>query len=97
MIDSYEEMGAASVEEGQGDYQDKPQKQFKTMRAGVMKHEFLKILPWKGLVREFNLWNVFNESLHGVRFIECSSYQELTVFMNLIFPSLLSLFVRKCK
>ena len=45
MIDSYEEMGAASVEEGQGDYQNKPQKQFKTMRVGVMKYEFLKILP----------------------------------------------------
>ena len=45
MIDSYEEMGAASVEEGQGDYQNKPQKQFKTMRVGVMKYEFLNILP----------------------------------------------------
>ena len=35
------------------------------------------------------LWNVFNEGLYGVRFIECLRYRESTVFMNLIF----SLFV----
>ena len=60
-----------------------------------MKHEFLKVLPWKGLVREFDLWNVFREDLYGFRFIECSSYPQSTVFMNLIFPSLLSSFVAK--
>ena len=42
-----------------------------------------------GPMREFDLWNVFNEGLYGVRFIDCSSYRESIVFMNLIF----SLFV----
>ena len=60
-----------------------------------MKHEFLKVLLRKGLVREFDLWNVFREGLYGFRFIECSSYQQSTVFMNLIFPSLLSSFIAK--
>ena len=46
-------------------------------------------MHWRGLVREFDLWNVFNEDLYGFGFIECSSYHESTVFMNLIF----SLFV----
>ena len=32
-------------EEEQGDYQDKTQKLFKTMRFRVMKHEFLKLVP----------------------------------------------------
>ena len=59
------------------------------MKVGLMKYEFLKVLPWKGLVREFDLWNVFNEGLYEVRFIECPSYQESTVFINLVF----SLFV----
>lgn len=49
-----------------------------------MKHEFLKVLPRKGLVREFDLWNVLREGVYGFRFIECSSYQQSTVFMNLI-------------
>ena len=40
-------------------------------------------------MREFDLWNVFNEGFYGVRFIDCSSYQESTVFVNLSF----SLFV----
>ena len=39
-----------------------------------MRYEFLKVLPWQGAVREFDLWNVFNKDLYGVRFIECSSY-----------------------
>ena len=51
-----------------------------------MRYELLKFLPWHGPVREFDLWNVFNEGLYGVRFIECSSYRESAVFMNLIFP-----------
>ena len=42
-------------EEVQGNFQDKTQKLFKTMKVGLMKYEFLKVLPWKGLVREFDL------------------------------------------
>ena len=50
-----------------------------------MRYEFLKVLLWQGLVREFDLWNVFNEGLYGVTFIECSNYQESAVCMKLIF------------
>ena len=53
-------------EQGQGDYQDKTQNLLKIMRVRVMRYEFLKVLPWPGPVREFDLWNVFNE----VRFME---------------------------
>ena len=55
------------------------------MRVRVMRYEFLKVSPWQGPVRGIDLWNVFNEGLYRVRFIECSSYQESTAFMNLIF------------
>ena len=55
------------------------------MRVEVMRYEFLKVLPWQGPVSEYDLWNVFNEGLYGVRVIECSSYRESTVFMDLIF------------
>ena len=55
------------------------------MKVGLMKYEFLKILPWKGLVREFDLRNVFSEGLYEVTFIECPSYQKSTVFINLVF------------
>ena len=51
-----------------------------------MRYKFLKVLPWHGPVREFDVWNVLNEDLFGVRFIECSSYRQSTVFRNLIFP-----------
>ena len=50
-----------------------------------MIYEFLKVLLWQELVREFDQCNVFNEGLYGVRFIECSSQPELTLFMNFIF------------
>ena len=33
-----------------------------------------KGLPWQGPVREFDLCNVFDEGLYGVKFIEGSSY-----------------------
>ena len=54
MIDSYEEMGAATVqlilenskfEEGQGHYSDESQKLFKKMRVRAVRYEFLKVLP----------------------------------------------------
>ena len=58
-------------------------------------------------MRVFDICNDFNESLHGVRFIECLSYQESTVFTNLIFSLfavisygeniLQTHLVRKCK
>ena len=80
-------------EEGQGNFQDKTQKLFKTMKVGLM--------------REFDLWNVFNEGLYEVRFIECPSYQESTVFINLVFSLFVVIsygknrlqrhLVRKCK
>ena len=73
----------------QGDYQDKTQKLFNTVRVQFMKYKSLIFLPWKRLMREFDLWNVFNEGIYGVRFSEFSIYQESTVFINLIF----SLFV----
>ena len=55
-----------------------------------MRYEFLKVLPWQGRVREFDLWNVFSLGFYGPRFMEYSSYGESIVFMNLIFPSLQS-------
>ena len=75
MTDSYEEMGAATVqlmlknskfEEGQGDYSDETQKLFKTMRVRAVRYEFLKVLRQQGLVREFDLRNVFSEGFYGV-------------------------------
>ena len=39
-----------------------------------MRYGFVKVLPWHGLASEFDLWNVFNEALYEVRFIECTSY-----------------------
>ena len=36
------------------------------MRVRVMRYEFLKVLPWQRPVREFGLWNVFND----IKFIE---------------------------
>ena len=57
-----------------------------------MKYGFLKVLLWKELLREFDLWNVFNElDLLSVQVIESNdSVQAISaVFMNLIF----SLFV----
>ena len=82
-------------EEGQGDYQGKTQKLFKTMTVRVMKYEFQKVLPWKGLVRVFDLQNVFNKGLYGVKFIECSSYRESIVFMNLSFTLFMLIVVVK--
>ena len=35
-----------------------------------MKYEFLNVLPWKRLVREFDLWNFFIRGLYKVRFID---------------------------
>ena len=70
-------------EKRQGDYQDKARKLFKKMRVRVMRYEF-KVLSWHGPVREFGLWSV-NEGLYGIIFIECLSYRESTVFMNLFF------------
>ena len=53
-------------------------------------NKFLKVFPWKELVRDFDLWNGLSESSRGVKFIECSSYWESTVSMNVIFFSSLS-------
>ena len=53
-----------------------------------MKYGFLKVLLWKELLREFDLWNVFNElDLLSVQVIESNdSVQAISaVFMNLIF------------
>ena len=55
------------------------------MRVGAMKCKFLKFFPERRVVREFDVWNFFNEGLYVVRFVVCSYYQESTVFMNLIF------------
>ena len=57
-------------EEGQGDYRGKTRKLFKTIRIQVMRHEFLKFLPWQGPVRGFDLsWNVFNEGLYKLHLL----------------------------
>ena len=53
-----------------------------------MKYGFLKVLLWKELLREFDLWNVFNElDLLSVQVIESNdSVQAISaVSMNLIF------------
>ena len=76
-------------------------------RVWIIRYELLKFFPWQVPVREFDICNDFNEGLHGVRFIECLSYQESIVFTNLIF-SLVAVIscskiilqthlVRKCK
>ena len=62
----------SKLEKEQGDYQDKTQKLFQTMRVRIMRYEFLKVLPWQG---EFDLWDVFNE----VRFMEL----DLLSFQNI--------------
>ena len=76
-------------------------------RVSIIRYELLKFFPWQVPVRVFDICNDFNESLHGVRFIECLSYQESTVFTNLIFSLfaviscgkniLQTHLVRKCK
>ena len=76
-------------------------------RVWIIRYELLKFFPWQVPVRVFDICNDFNESLHGVRFIECLSYQESTVFTNLIFSLfaviscgkniLQTHLVRKCK
>ena len=62
----------SKTEEAKSGYKYKTQKLFQAIRNGVMRYQFLMVLPWP--VREFDLWNVFNEELYRVRFIECSSY-----------------------
>ena len=54
-------------------------------RVWVIRYELLKFFPLQVPVREFDICNDFSEGLHGVRLIECSGYEESTVFTNLIF------------
>ena len=51
----------------------------------MIRYELLKFFPLQVPVREFDICNDFSEGLHGVRLIECSGYEESTVFTNLIF------------
>ena len=53
------------------------------MRVRVMEYIVSIGFAQKGPVKEFDFWNVFGEGFEGIRFFECSSYQEPTVFMNL--------------
>ena len=92
IIDSYKEMGAATfdfkwLKIGRGTRQlwGKNTKTVQKKRVRIIRYELLKFFPWQVPVREFDICNDFNEGLHGVKFIECSSYQESTVFTNLIF------------
>ena len=53
------------------------------MRVQDIEYEISIGFSLKGPTREFDFCNVFNKSLHGLQFYECSSYQDSTVFMNL--------------
>ena len=54
------------------------------MRVPVIKYvtELSKIstgFVLQGLLKEFDLWNVFNNGLYGVQFVDCLRYKESTV------------------
>ena len=90
MIGSYEEMGEATVDSrhlkiwrGTSQllgYNTKIVQDDESLCYGIW---ISKGFALKGPVRKFDQWNVFNEVLYGVRFIECSSYRESTVIFSL--------------